>query len=169
MSCQLTNIPEVGIEKSLSYIYYQKLIRLLQKIKGMVFSLKIKLKRMIFSSSPRLLSKNNNMSQIKAGDMVKVKTKKEIQGMLDERGKYKGCSFIGRMYEYCGNTYKVLKDVNYFYDEAKQKMCKCRNIILLEEVTCTGKQKLFFESCDRSCFYFWHVDWLEKLEQVNKP
>ena len=164
MSCQLTNIPEVGIEKSLSYRYYQKLIKLLQKINGKVLFIRIKLKRMMSPSSTKLLSKSNNFSQIKAGDIVKVKTKKEIQGMLDERGKHKGCSFIGRMYEYCGNNYTVLKEVNYFFDEAKQKMCKCKNIVLLEEVTCSGKQKLFFESCDRSCFYFWHVDWLERIE-----
>ena len=163
MSCQLTNIPEAGIERSLSYRYYQKLIRLLQIIKGMVNILKRRITRMISSSPPIFLSKNNNMSQIKAGDIVKVKTKKEIKGMLDDKGKYKGCSFIGRMYEYCGNNYTVLKEVNYFYDEAKQKMCKCKNIVLLEEVTCSGKQKLFFESCDRSCFYFWHIDWLEKI------
>lgn len=167
MSCQLTNIPEVGIEKSLSYRYYQKLIKLLQKIKGMVFLCKIKLIRMTSSTPTKLLAKNSNRGQIKAGDIVKVKTKKEIQGMLDERSKYKGCSFIGRMYEYCGNNYTVFKEVNYFFDEAKQKMCKCKNIVLLEEVTCSGKQKMFFESCDRSCFYFWHVDWLDKLERVS--
>ena len=49
-------------------------------------------------------------------------------------------------------------------DEAKQKMCKCKDIVLLEDVLCSGRQKLYFEDCDRCCFYFWHKDWLVSLE-----
>ena len=94
------------------------------------------------------------------GDMVRVKSENEIRNMLDPWGKYRGCLFVGRMYEYCGKIYPILKEVDFFYDEAKQRMCKCKDIVLLNNVLCHGQQKLYLKDCDRSCFYFWHKDWL---------
>jgi len=99
------------------------------------------------------------------GDIVKVRSKDEIRSTLDEHEKYMGCFFIDEMYEHCNKAYHILKNVDYFYDEARQKICRCRDMVILEGVVCSGRQRLYTESCDRSCFFFWHKDWLEKQPQ----
>ena len=97
------------------------------------------------------------------GDFVIVLTKDEIHSILDDWGATKGCVFTPEMYERCGKTYKVFKNIDYFYDEVKQKMCKCNNIVVLERAVCSGRRKLFSEDCDRNCFQFWHISWLKKI------
>ena len=101
---------------------------------------------------------------IKEGNIVKVRPKEEIQKELDDAGKYGGCWFIDEQYEYCDKKFKVAKKVDYFFDEAKQKMVKCKNIYFLDGVLCSGRQRLYSVSCDRYCFLFWHAAWLEKVE-----
>ena len=103
-----------------------------------------------------------DQKSIVPGDIVRVRSKKEIRSLLDDHEKYMGCLFIDEMYEHCNKTYKVVKEMKCFYDEAKQKMVKTKGIFALEGVLCSGRQRLYSVSCDRCCFFFWHKDWLEK-------
>jgi hypothetical protein len=45
-----------------------------------------------------------------------------------------------------------------------QKLIKCSNVVLLEDVICSGRRTLHNVRCDRNCFLFWHTAWLEKCE-----
>jgi hypothetical protein len=101
---------------------------------------------------------------LKANDWVRVKSKREIAQILDYKDSSGGCVFSPEMYSFCGKNYRVFKNVNSFYDEVKEKECKCRNIVLLEGVFCSGKRKALPQDCDRNCFYFWHHSWLEKID-----
>jgi hypothetical protein len=96
-------------------------------------------------------------------DLVRVRPEEEIRSFLDEEGKYRGCKFMRGMYEHCGKTYRVLKNVDFFYDETRQKMVRTRNLVILEGVICRGRRKLFVSGCDRNCYFFWHKTWLQKL------
>jgi hypothetical protein len=100
---------------------------------------------------------------IRPGDTVRVLSSDKITRLLDHRGIYKGCPFIEEMYVHCGKEYKVLKEANYFYDEIKEKLCKCKDIVVLEGALCSGKQKLYKDTCDLMCYFFWHKDWIEKI------
>ena len=86
----------------------------------------------------------------------------EIKGTLDRFRKTRGCTFQDRMYECCGKEFRVCEKVDYFFDEAKQKFCKCKNIFLLEGSYCNGKTA-YLRPCERNCFYFWNINWIEKL------
>jgi hypothetical protein len=110
----------------------------------------------IFPSLP-----DTDATVINLGDYVKVRSKQELLALMEEKT-YK-CRIMPEMYESCGKRYKVLKKVENFYDEVKQKMCKCKDIFLLEGSTCSGKLGSFPQPCDLKCFYFWHKDWLEKI------
>ena len=103
-----------------------------------------------------------NQAQIQPGDTVRVRSKPEIKRTLNRFRKTRGCTFQLGMYEHCGKEYKVLKKVSYFFDEAKQKMCKCNDIFLLEGACCTGKTA-YLAPCGRNCFFFWQSSWLEKV------
>jgi len=109
------------------------------------------------------LPANPEKREIGPEDRVRVRSKKEIRSLLDEEGKYGGCRFMRGMYEHCGNSYRVLKDVDFFFDEARQKMVKTKGLVILEGANCSGQQRFYFNRCDRNCFFFWHKAWLEKI------
>lgn len=100
--------------------------------------------------------------EIQPGDLVRIRSKAEIEQTLDGLRKTRGCTFQTAMYNHCGKQYRVFKKVNYFFDEAKQKTCKCNGIFLLEGTYCNGKTA-YLRPCARNCFYFWQVSWLEKI------
>ena len=101
---------------------------------------------------------------LERGDLVRVKSKEEILKTLNRWNQLKGCSFMEEMEAYCDTRQRVLKRVERFLDERDYRIKKCRGIVLLEGVICQGTKD--FGGCDRSCFFFWKQEWLEK---VNTP
>jgi hypothetical protein len=69
------------------------------------------------------------------------------------------------MAEFCGTTQRVLKPMNRFVDERDLRVKKSGGIILLEGLMCQGTAE--FGRCDRSCFYFWREEWLEKVARKS--
>jgi hypothetical protein len=100
---------------------------------------------------------------IRPGDTVRVKSKKEIRQFLDADGRTRGCAFTHEMNRYCGRTFRVLKNVDVFFDEARQKMSRCANMVILDGCVCRGRQRLYAVRCDRNCFFFWQIEWLDKV------
>lgn len=103
-------------------------------------------------------------SHLKAGDLVRVRSREEIQATLDIWKELKGCLFMPEMWSYCGTTQRVLKSVERIVDERDYRVKRCRGVILLEGVICPGTE--LFGRCDRSCFFFWREEWLEKIEDA---
>ncbi len=97
-----------------------------------------------------------------AGDLVRVRSKEEIQATLDSWRELKGCKFITEMGQYCGTQQRVFKSVERFMDERDYKVKKTRGLVLLDGVFCEGTAVQ--GRCDRSCFFFWREEWLEKLD-----
>jgi hypothetical protein len=101
-------------------------------------------------------------ANLKAGDLVRVRSGEEIEATLNHWRQLKGCSFMPEMRQYCGTTQRVLKPMERFVDERDLRTKKCKGIILLEGLNCQGTAE--FGRCDRSCFYFWREEWLEKID-----
>jgi hypothetical protein len=114
--------------------------------------------------SPILCNKirHSTGSVLKCGDLVRVRSKEEIQNTLNKWNKLRGCSFMEEMWPYCGTQQRVFKRVEKFLDERDYLMKRCKSVILLEGVFCDGTKD--FGPCDRSCFYFWSDEWLEKID-----
>lgn len=98
---------------------------------------------------------------LRPGDLVRVRSRHEIEGTLNQWNQLKGCSFMEEMRPYCGTTHRVLKRVEKFLDERDYLLKKCKGILILDGVFCEGTKD--FGPCDRSCFYFWREEWLEKI------
>jgi hypothetical protein len=103
-------------------------------------------------------------SNLKSGDLVRVRSRTEIESMLDGWNELKGCAVMPAMWQYCGTTQRVFKVVERFVDERDYRLKKGTGIILLEGLICGGT--LDYGRCDRSCFYFWRVEWLERVEST---
>jgi hypothetical protein len=104
-----------------------------------------------------------NSQKLKAGDWVRVRSREEIQSMLDPFKETRGCAFLEDMYKYCGTEQRVFKSMERFLDERDYKVKKVSGVILLENVICGGTPA--FGRCDRSCFLFWREEWLEKIKE----
>jgi hypothetical protein len=100
-----------------------------------------------------------------AGDVVRVRSADEIRQTLDARGYYRGCGFAVQMFQYAGQTHRVLRRVERFFDEKQFRMLKARNLVLLEGLHCDGSHLPDTQGCDRLCYFFWRTEWLEKLER----
>ncbi len=102
------------------------------------------------------------VSELQSGDRVRVKSREEIQATLDRWNRLKGTSFMEEMLPYCGTTQQVMKRVSRFLDERDYRMKKCRGMVFLEGVICEGTKD--YGRCDRSCYFFWREEWLEKTD-----
>lgn len=98
---------------------------------------------------------------LKAGDVVRVWSREEIQATLNHWNELKGCAFLEDMWQYCGTVQRVLKPLEKFMDERDFRMKKCKGVVLLEGLICQGTPEI--GRCDRSCFYFWREEWMEKI------
>ena len=100
-------------------------------------------------------------SLLQPGETVRVKTQEEIKETLNRWNQLKGCAFMEEMWPYCGTPQKVFKRVEKFLDERDYLVKRCKGIIILEGVLCEGTRD--FGVCDRSCYFFWREEWLEKV------
>jgi hypothetical protein len=114
------------------------------------------------SKVPPTLATRSAITGLKAGDMVRVRPNEEIQATLNYWRQLKGCTFMPEMQPFCGTVQRVLKPMERFVDERDLRAKKCTGIILLEGVMCQGAAG--FGQCDRSCFFFWREEWLEKIK-----
>lgn len=96
------------------------------------------------------------------GDIVRVRSIEEIKFSLDMNGQLKGCIFTEEMLRYCDTTQRILKKVEKFLDERNYLIKKCEPMFILDGIMCHGSKAL--GSCDRSCFFFWREEWIEKIE-----
>jgi hypothetical protein len=106
-------------------------------------------------------AKRSDVSSLESGDWVRIRSREEIQATLDRWNQLRGCAFMEEMWRHCGTTQRVYKRVERFMDERDYLVKRCKGIVLLDEVICEGTKD--FGPCDRSCFYFWREEWLERL------
>jgi hypothetical protein len=97
-----------------------------------------------------------------AGQLVRVKSREEIQATLDDWNYLKGCGFMEEMWPFCGTDQRVLKPVKWFLDERDYRFKRTRGIVFLEGLYCQGT--IDYGRCDRNCYYFWREEWLEPIE-----
>jgi hypothetical protein len=165
MNCQLTRLSEMKSQNSFLEEILQNRIKNIWNIKKRLKYYSLKTCSIV---DPKKKDAKKNISvqtSIREKDWVRVKSKGEIAQIVDYKDSSGGCVFAPEMYSFCGKTYRVYKIVNSFYDEVKEKECKCRNIFLLDGAFCSGKRKALPHDCDRNCFYFWHHSWLEKIDK----
>ena len=98
---------------------------------------------------------------LKAGDVVVVKSVDEIRETLDRNDKTKGLLFMPEMWKYCGKQFVVYKRVSTILIESTGKKRHPKNTVLLEHVHCDGSEHF---NCDSSCFHYWREAWLKRMD-----
>jgi hypothetical protein len=99
---------------------------------------------------------------LRPGELVRVKSREQIEATLDRTNRNRGLSFDGEMLKYCGQQARVLRRVNRIIEEPTGKMMRFSNdCIVLEGVICTAD---YHQYCPRSIYPYWREIWLERVE-----
>lgn len=160
--CQIHCIPHIAQPASpldtIVHLYSRvkrfikrRVVYLRNRISGESQSLRVDLNQSAASTLP-----------LQAGERVRVRSKAEIQSTLDHWNSLKGCTFLEEMWSYCGTSQRVQKRMERFLDERDYRIKRTSGSVLLDGVICNGT--VDFGKCDRSCFFFWREEWLERLD-----
>jgi hypothetical protein len=101
---------------------------------------------------------------LRPGDLVRIKSKEDIEATLDTTGRNRGLSFDGEMSNYCGRTARVRSRVSRLIEESNGEMIEIKSeCIILEGVICAADYHRF---CTRAIFPYWREIWLEKVDSA---
>jgi len=120
--------------------------------------------RPLLSHDKSIRASCNEVLGLQPGELVEVKSVKEIMTTLDNNRRNKGLRWMTGMSKYCGKQYRVLRRVERIILESNGELRKMKNTVLLENVMCDGKA---FNGCDRSCFHFWREAWLRRMPHAR--
>jgi hypothetical protein len=161
VSCQLINLGRMYESLKIFESIWQFRDRLRRYIKRRFSYASNSIRRKVRRLMQPITSKQTEPVVLQAGDVVRIRSKAEIRSTLGLWNELRGCVFMDEMWNYCGTTQRVLKRAEKFMDERSYKVKKARGLVILEGVICQGT--IDFGPCDRSCFFFWREEWLEKI------
>ena len=100
---------------------------------------------------------------LERGDLVQVRSKREIARALDENGRNRGLAFDWEMLPHCGRTYRVQDRVERFIDENTGSMIELKSdCLILEGVACSGDLSEGRWFCPRAIYPYWREAWLRR-------
>jgi hypothetical protein len=113
----------------------------------------------------RLTRTPKEVLDLRPGELVEIKSRKEILATLDAKSMNRGLRFDGEQIKYCGQRARVLQRVERILDESTGKMMHFKgDCIVLEGVTCSGDYNQY---CPRSIYTYWREIWLRRVEQPS--
>lgn len=96
---------------------------------------------------------------LRAGELVEVKSLAEIQRTLDAAGRNRGLCFEPEMALQCGKRHRVLAPIRKMISEETGRMVPLSHTVLLTGSTCEG---ICAWNCPRANYFFWRECWLER-------
>jgi len=120
----------------------------------------------LFKKTKPCIKTPSGRLDLKPGELVRIKSKSEIETTLDAKGLNRGLSFDPEeMAPYCGRVVRVKSSVTKILDEVSGKMVNMKQpCIILEGVYCNGEYTGCRLNCPRAIPCFWRELWLERVE-----
>jgi hypothetical protein len=104
---------------------------------------------------------------LQPGELIRVKSKGEIEKTLNKRNRNRGMSFDVEMLQFCEREYRVLSRVETILDEKTGEIIHLANpSIILDGVTCTGNYLRARMFSPRNEYPFWREIWLERVSEA---
>ena len=103
---------------------------------------------------------------LQPGELVRVKSYKDILATVDASNKNAGLFFDAELVPYCGGTYRVKGRIHQFVDEATGKMSYLKTpAVILDTVWCQSRYSPCRMFCPRSIYSWWREVWLERVPE----
>jgi len=100
---------------------------------------------------------------LRAGDLVEVRSEQEILAMLDQHGAIDGMPFMPEMLEFCGKRFRVEKRADKTCNTiTAMESRRLYDTVHLEGLRCTGQSH---GGCQAQCFLFWKEAWLKRVKE----
>jgi hypothetical protein len=99
---------------------------------------------------------------LRKGDLVEVRSAREILATLDEAGTLDGMPFMPEMVPYCGRQFEVERRVERVCDTFNRAQWSVRmaNTLYLDGLRCDGSAH---GGCENACRIFWNDAWLRPV------
>jgi hypothetical protein len=102
-------------------------------------------------------------TNLQPGELVRIKSKQEIEKTLNADLLNRGLGFHVEMARFCGRTARVSRRVNQILDEKTGRMIYMKSpCIVLEGIVCEG---VYTASCPRAIPAYWREIWLDRVEE----
>jgi hypothetical protein len=140
-------------------------------VRGFFFEVasRLNLMKALPLSGPGTYSKPTEPLDLQPGDLVQVRSKKEIESTLDGKGHLRGLSFDREMLPYCGGTYRVQNRVQRLIDDRTGRMIEIPgDCLILQGVVCSGERSPGRWFCPREIYPYWREAWLRPVEESPK-
>lgn len=100
------------------------------------------------------------MLNLRAGEIVEVRSREEVLRTLDAEGKLEALPFMPEMLKYCGQRLTVVKRAHKTCDTIEYTGGRRMNgAVHLKAVRCDGE---FHGGCQAGCLIFWKEAWLKR-------
>jgi hypothetical protein len=133
-------------------------------LRGFIVPVWMRLRKMI-GSDGHLRGPNQRTpvetTGLQAGDLVEVRSMREIALTLDRNGRNRGLEFTPLMNDYCGRRYQVLQRVERIILEDTGAMRQLQDTVILNGSSCAGWLKL--GGCPRESYHLWREIWLRRV------
>lgn len=104
---------------------------------------------------------------LQAGDLVRVKSHKEILATLTKGGTNRGLLFDKEMVPFCGKVFRVKTRVTTFVHERTGRLTGLKTAaVILENVWCQSRYSSNKMYCPRSLYSWWREVWLERVDDA---
>jgi hypothetical protein len=102
---------------------------------------------------------------LQPGELVRVRSRREIAETVDDRSLNRGLGFDSEMTRSCGKTARVAGHVDRIIDERTGKMLTMKQpCVLLEGIYCEGA---YNSGCPRRVPPYWREIWLERVDEPS--
>jgi hypothetical protein len=106
-------------------------------------------------------------TDLQPGDLVRIKSREEIEPTLNADLLNRGMGFDAEMARMCGRTARVLRRVDHIVDERTGRMLHMKQpCIVLEGIICEGAYNAV---CPRAIPPYWREIWLDKIDVAQVP
>jgi hypothetical protein len=102
---------------------------------------------------------------LRRGDVVAVRSEREIRATLDADGALDGLPFMPEMARFCGGTFTVAARADRICVEGAGAMRRVPRAVFLDDLRCDGDSH---GGCGRSCLLLWKEAWLLRSTTATK-
>ena len=108
----------------------------------------------------------SRLLDLQPGEVVRIKSRKEIVATLDTSNRNRGLSFDKEMLKYCGRMVRVRHRVDRIINENTGRMIHFKtDCVVLDDVVCSGDYRRL---CPRRNFPYWREIWLERVSDADQ-
>ena len=104
--------------------------------------------------------------QMKAGDLVELRSPAEILATLDDTGATEGLPFMPEMLDFFGGKFRVQVRVERACDTLKWGVRRIPDTVMLDDLRCSGAAHA---GCQAGCRIYWKEAWLRPASESSTP